>query len=500
MSIASVFRNHHTTITMKTSIKTRTRHLLGTLALAALTGSAQAQLVSSWTAPSFDDGNAIENFVASWLSDVSTGAEDDLASLFGSRALAADNSAGRLFASSGSALSVFGIGENGGLVQASGPITLKNAQGIRASSGQVQSMGFANGTLYASVTTGSSGSLPAGLHAVNPGDSVATLVKPAAELPVFSGMDYNTGDGLMYGILGVPQTIVRFDLTNFSLTTIATVPASAYNGVTGTYFDGLAVGDGKVYLTHGLNSKYGNIPIAVYDIATGTFGSLPAPFKTAENRFYSSGATYFPALSGVDLNPGPPPAPANLVATLRTSDQVYLQWDRNQSPDFDRYAIYRSSNGGEFAEIGTNISNQFFDKGLGGGVTYSYVVTAIDSTGLESASSAPASVTLGATPSISISAIAPSIVTDSRGRNRGRAVITVVNESGAPAASASVTVKFSGSFNETLSGFTNTNGKVTFTTAARVTGAVSFQVCVDRASQTGRIYDPSKNVESCDSF
>jgi hypothetical protein len=484
---------------MKTSIKTRTRHLLGALALAALTSSMQAQLVSSWTAPSVDDGNPITNFVASWLSDVSTGTEEELVSLFGSGALAADNVAGRLY-SAGSSLSTFEIGENGGLVKVAGPTTIKNANGIKASSGQVQSMGYANGTLYASMTTGSSGSLSAGLYAVNPTTTVATLIKPAAELPVFSGMDYNTGDGLMYGILGVPQAIVRFDLTNFNLTTVATVPTSAYNGVTGTNFDGLAVGDGKVYLTHGLNSKYGNIPIAVYDIAAGTFGSLKAPVKTAENRFYRSGATYFPALSGVDLNPGPPPTPTNLVATVRTTSEVLLSWDRNQSPDFDRYAIYRSSNGGEFVEIGTNISNQFFDKGLGGGVTYSYFVTAIDTTGLESAPSTKASVTLGAVPSISISSISPSIVTDSRGRSRGRAVISVVNESGAPASSASVTVKFSGSFNETLSGFTGSNGTITFTTAARVTGAVSFQVCVDKVSQTGRIYDPSKNVETCDSF
>jgi len=490
---------------MKTSIKTRTRHLLGALALAALTSPVQAQLVSSWTAPSVDDGNPITNFVASWLSDVSTGTEEDLASLFGSSALAADNVAGRLYASSGTSLSTFEIGENGGLVKVSGPTQIFDTKGVKAEPRQIQSMGFANDVIYVSVTRSAADTqrkrgIEAGLYAINTATAVATLVKPLAELPVFSGMDYNTGDGLMYGILGVPQTIVRFDLTNFNLTTVATVPTSAYHGVTGTNFDGLAVGDGKVYLTHGLNSKYGNIPIAVYDIAAGTFGSLKAPVKTAENRFYSSGATYFPALSGVDLNPGPPPTPTTLVATVRTTSEVLLSWDRNQSPDFDRYAVYRSSNGGEFVEIGTNISNQFFDKGLGGGVTYSYFVTAIDTTGLESVASATATVSLSAAPYITVAAISPSITTDSTGRSKGRVVVTIVDQAGVPVPNAVVTVRFSGSYNQTLSKPTGTNGTVTLTTSARIAGPVAFTVSVEKVELSGRNYDPTKNVETSDKF
>jgi hypothetical protein len=49
-----------------------------------------------------------------------------------------------------------------------------------------------------------------------------------------------------------------------------------------------------VFLTTGLNSLYGNVPIGVFNLASGTFGAgLPAPRKVAENRYYAGGATYF---------------------------------------------------------------------------------------------------------------------------------------------------------------------------------------------------------------
>lgn len=82
-------------------------------------------------------------------------------------------------------------------------------------------------------------------------------------------------------------------------------PASAYNGVV-VSFTGVAVGEGKVFLTVGLKSGYGNVPIAVYGIASSQFlSSLPAPSRVAENSSFGAGATYLP--------------PATAEARFRTS-------------------------------------------------------------------------------------------------------------------------------------------------------------------------------------
>lgn len=264
--------------------------------------SANAQLVSSWSAPNVDDGNPISR-ANSWLTDVVTGAFVELDSLAGAQALAADNSRGLLYSSTGQSLSVHAVEENGELVQLGSGITITNASGGKAQPRQVIGMGFANGLIYASVVQSLGDGhrkrgLQAGFHAIDPVTARSTLLRTPAQLPTFSGLDFNSDDGLMYGVLGGggSQSIVRFDLETFTVTPVATLPASAYAGQS-IGFDGLAVGDGKVYLTHGQNSLYGDVPIVVFNLDSGLFEEgLPTPPRSAENRFYSSGATYFPAL------------------------------------------------------------------------------------------------------------------------------------------------------------------------------------------------------------
>jgi hypothetical protein len=272
------------------------RSLAATLSIAAaLSASAHAQLLSSWTAPAVDDGNPIPNFVGSWLTSATSGDSVDLALLPGTRALAADNTLRRIY-SAGNSLSTFGVDGDGVLISVGQPVRIRDANGTQAESGQVASMGFANGLLFASVSQSGTRGIPAGLYSINPATAQATLLRRPDQLacPVFSGMDYNVADGFMYAVAGSsPQRIVRFDLATFTATTVADVPTSAYNGVTGVSFDGLGVGGGKVFLTHALNSAYGSVPIAVFDLASGAFiQGLPSPVGGAENRIYNSGATF----------------------------------------------------------------------------------------------------------------------------------------------------------------------------------------------------------------
>jgi hypothetical protein len=276
------------------------------LSTALACASAHAQLITSWTAPAVDDGNPIPNFVNSWNSDTTTGEISNLTGLFGSSALAADNVLGRLYASSGTSLNTFGFDATGNFAALTPPVRIRDTNNVPAESRQIQSFGFVNGTIVASVFRSSTDErrrrgLPRGLYAINPANAIATLIPAAANLPVFNGMDYNEDDGFMYAVVGNSnaQSIVRFDLTSFTMTTVAAIPASAYAGAT-VSFDGVAVGEGKVFLTTGLNTAYGNIPIAVFNLSTGAFeASLPSPRRTSENRWYPAGATYFRPFAAV---------------------------------------------------------------------------------------------------------------------------------------------------------------------------------------------------------
>jgi hypothetical protein len=75
---------------------------------------------------------------------------------------------------------------------------------------------------------------------------------------------------------------------------------------------------------------------------------------------------------------------------------VDLSWNASTSANVVGYNIYRELLGGSFSKI-----NSTLDSGLGytdsqvlGGQTYLFAVTAVDGTGLESALSAPAQVTI----------------------------------------------------------------------------------------------------------
>jgi hypothetical protein len=83
---------------------------------------------------------------------------------------------------------------------------------------------------------------------------------------------------------------------------------------------------------------------------------------------------------------------------------------------------------------------------------------------------------------------------------KGRAVVVIKDSSGNAVSGASVTGTFSGSYNQTLSGTTDTNGSVTLTTSSSVSGTVTFTFCVTDVTKSGATYDSGANVETCDGF
>ncbi|MEL6796369.1 MAG: GC-type dockerin domain-anchored protein, partial [Planctomycetota bacterium] len=230
--------------------------------------------------------------VNAWLTDVATGQFVEAGSSPSSRNLAADNATGRVFAA-GSRLRTFQAGDDGQLTEVSSELIVDANGTPFAAPTRFQSLGFANGLLYGSVAGGNS--VPRGFYAMDPETSVATLLAPLGDISVFPGLDYNPEDGLLYAIEGgnTDASIVSIDIATLEVTHVADVPLINAGGASIIY-DGVAVGNGKVYLSNGNRVSFTFTPILVYNIASGTFeDSLPSPPKSREQGFYNSGATFF---------------------------------------------------------------------------------------------------------------------------------------------------------------------------------------------------------------
>ncbi len=80
----------------------------------------------------------------------------------------------------------------------------------------------------------------------------------------------------------------------------------------------------------------------------------------------------------------PPAVPAGLSAVAGTNT-IELAWERNTEPDFKGYNVYRSVAGGSRSKIADLIpAPTYSDRQVESGKTYSYTVSAVDLSGLES--------------------------------------------------------------------------------------------------------------------
>jgi len=109
----------------------------------------------------------------------------------------------------------------------------------------------------------------------------------------------------------------------------------------------------------------------------------------------------------------PPAAPTGLTATGGNST-VSLDWNDNNETDLSGYNVYRSTtSGGPYSKLNASpvSSSNYGDNSVNGGVTYYYVVRAVDASMNESANSNQAS----ATPTDTIPPSAPTGLTAAAG-------------------------------------------------------------------------------------
>ena len=94
-----------------------------------------------------------------------------------------------------------------------------------------------------------------------------------------------------------------------------------------------------------------------------------------------------------------PDAPTGLVAPT-TANKASLSWTANDEPDVAGYNVFRATGTGPFTKISTGLvtSPAFVDDGLFPGTAYSYQVSAVDTSALESDRSPATTVTTPISP------------------------------------------------------------------------------------------------------
>jgi hypothetical protein len=100
-------------------------------------------------------------------------------------------------------------------------------------------------------------------------------------------------------------------------------------------------------------------------------------------------------VSATPQAPTAPAAPTGLTATAIGKKKIRLQWTQSSSPNVTQNNIYRSTaSGGPYTLVATIAATTSYNNaGLTSGTTYYYVVTAVNNSGLESATSNEASAT-----------------------------------------------------------------------------------------------------------
>jgi fibronectin type 3 domain-containing protein len=116
-----------------------------------------------------------------------------------------------------------------------------------------------------------------------------------------------------------------------------------------------------------------------------------------------------PATATTNTSVPPPTAPTNVTATAISTSQINLSWTAStSSAGIKNYVVQRCAGAAcsNFATVASPTTTSFSDTGLGGGISYSYQVSAIDTLNQPGPNSSPAATatTLGPTAPTNVTA------------------------------------------------------------------------------------------------
>jgi len=195
----------------------------------------------------------------------------------------------------------------------------------------------------------------------------------------------------------------------------------------------------------------------------------------------------------------PPAKVTGLTASAASSSQIDLSWDANSESDLSHYKIYRDG-----TYIAQTTSTSFSDTGLAADTTYTYQVSAVDTSGNEGELSDPASATTfsdsGTSETMYVSAI-DMWVSKSYGPFKDISIrVTVMDGNGLPLSGVTVYLDLelpSGSI-VSYSGTTDSNGEVVFVYTKG--GSGTYTATVTNLVLTGYTYDAASNIETTETL
>ncbi len=169
-------------------------------------------------------------------------------------------------------------------------------------------------------------------------------------------------------------------------------------------FGNVAVGATGTQTATLTNTGNSSVNIAQIGVAGGGFsttGAKPPTTLTAGQTatisiaFSPTSASTFTGTVSVDSNATNSPATVSLTGTgVQATHWATLSWDASNSPEVTGYNAYRATqSGGSYVKVNTSLitATTYTDYGVQSGQTYYYVVTAVNSSNLESVYSTQAS-------------------------------------------------------------------------------------------------------------
>lgn len=163
-------------------------------------------------------------------------------------------------------------------------------------------LAFYNGTLYGSVVTGTEG-----IFAIDIATGTATRVCTTNSAYDFSGIDFDQSTGTLYAVsdltpVGGTPGLYQIDLETGNATFVTPYPTPFPGAGTIPDVDGLAVGDGAVYM---VVDQPGNI--AKLDLNTGTYTQFANPWTLSRTLCAGAFAPCFavePCRADIDQSGG----------------------------------------------------------------------------------------------------------------------------------------------------------------------------------------------------
>lgn len=155
------------------------------------------------------------------------------------------------------------------------------------------------------------------------------------------------------------------------------------------------------------NNGNSSVSVAQVTVSGGSFSTtgatLPSTLTAGQSAtisiaFSPSSASNFTGTVSVDSNATNSPATISLTGTgIQAAHWATLNWVASTSSQVSGYNAYRATqSGGSYAKINTSLitATTYADYGVQSGQTYYYVVTAVNSSSLESVYSTQASTTI----------------------------------------------------------------------------------------------------------